>query len=211
MKRAIVTSHEGEEFERIAAITLPRIAAYAERHGLDHIEVEPPAFIRRPPSWKKLVAICEAFVDHDEVLWLDTDVVIVDGAENIFDAVPAGAAHAMVRHFTNEGDVPNAGVWLLRRPMLSVLASIAMVDAVVHHRWWEQAALLALMGFVEADGLCTHSLDTPLYADTAWLDESWNVWRGSPGDTAVRFRHACGLAGEDRIKAIEGWAHAAAT
>lgn len=209
MKRAIVTSHEGEEFRSIAAITMPLIAAYAQRHGVAHIEIEPPQFINRPSSWKKLVAICEGFVDSDEVLWIDSDVVVVDGSDNIFDAVPAGAAHAMVRHFTNEGDVPNAGVWLLRRPMLSVLASVAMVDAVVHHRWWEQAAILALMGFTEADGLCTHTLATPLYADTAWLDESWNVWRGSPDDTAVRFRHACGLAGEARIGAIKEWASAA--
>lgn len=209
MSRVIVTSHEGDEFDRIAEITLPLISAYATRHGIKHIDITPPGFVKRPASWKKLIAICDGFSDHDEVLWIDTDVVVVNGEDNIFDATPKSAAQAMVRHSTCEGDVPNAGVWLLRRTMLPVLMSIAMADSAVSHRWWEQAALLTVMGFVESEGRCSHQHETSLFRDTAWLDESWNLWRESPVGVKPRFRHACGMGGIERIEAVRGWANAA--
>lgn len=209
MSRVIVTSHEGEEFDEIAAITMPLITAYAERHGVDHIDVTPPGFVKRPASWKKLIAICDAFTDHDEVLWIDTDVVVVNGEDNIFDAASKSPAQAMVRHATVDGDVPNAGVWFLRRSMLPVLMSIAMVDVAVNHRWWEQAALLSVMGFVESEGRCSHQHITTLYQDTVWLDESWNFCRESPAGVPPRFLHACGMGGIERIEAIRGWANAA--
>jgi hypothetical protein len=208
VKRVVITGHEGEEFEQLAAVTLPLMEAYANRHGAAFMNCQLPAFIKRPPSWKKLIAIAGGFSEYDEVLWLDTDVVVVDSSESLFEAVPA-ADHAMVRHQTNEGDVPNAGVWFLRRAMLPILVAAAMMDDAVHHRWWEQAAMLSLMGFSEQSGRCRNIKPTHLFQRTHWLDESWNSWVCSPPDVSPRFRHACGLAGERRLSLVKGWADAA--
>lgn len=209
MKRVVITGHEGAEFEQLAAVTSPLMDAYARRHGAAFVEYQLPAIIKRPSSWKKLIAIAVGFQEHDEVLWLDADVVIVDPTENVFDGVADDADHAMVRHQTSEGDVPNAGVWLLRRPMLPIIVAAAMMDDAVHHRWWEQAAILSLMGFSDSTGRCRHVNSTHLYEKTHWIDESWNTWVGSPATVSPKFRHACGIGGDRRLALIKEWANAA--
>ena len=191
---AIVTGWCGDGWGDIAAITVPRMAAYAKRHGHAFCDFQYAGEQQRPASWNKLVAIAAAFTVSDEVLWIDADVAVADDAEDIFAAVPEGAAQAMVRHATPEGDVPNAGVWFLRLRMLPVLMDIAMDDQFVHHRWWEQAPLLQRMGFTDREtGILRRETDTELYRETAWLDERWNAWAGSPPAVRPSFRHACGI------------------
>jgi hypothetical protein len=92
--------------------------------------------------------------------------------------------------------------------MLPLLMAAAMNDAFVNHRWWEQAAVLKLMGFVVDEYPCRNEAMTPLMMHTQWLDESWNVWGGSPAGVEPKFRHACGMAGDQRIKAIKEWSDA---
>lgn len=211
MRRVVVTGSEGEHFEPIVALTAPRMEKYAKKHGAEFLRVPFPPIVDRPSSWKKLIAIALGFIEFDEVLWLDADVVIVDSTESIFDSVPADYDHAMVRHSTSEGDVPNAGVWLLRRQMLPVLSVASMMDSLRDHRWWEQAAILSLMGFTDSSGFCRHEQETHVYQHTHWLDESWNVWPGSPEGVRPRFRHACGISHGDRLNAIRRWIDASAT
>ena len=132
----IVTGWCGDEWREIASLTVPRMKNYAGRHGYDFEVYEFTGEITRAASWKKLLAIASEFEIADEVLWLDTDVLIVDGSEDIaFDFQP-GMSQAMVRHSSPEGDVPNAGVWFLDRRMLGTLMACAMDDRFVNHRWW---------------------------------------------------------------------------
>jgi hypothetical protein len=203
---AIVTGYCGDEWRDIAAITTPLMKKYASRHGHSFVAYE-YGNPQRPPSWQKLLAVASELEESDEVLWLDTDVVIVDGTADIFRGIPAGSRQAMVRHTTNEGDVPNAGVWYVTRSMLGTLMACAMDDRFLHHRWWEQAAMLSRMGFEEEGGICRHVASTPLYLGTHWLDQSWNVWRGSPSSISPRFAHACGVV-SGRLDYIRGLAHA---
>lgn len=200
----IVTGWCGEEWREIAALTVPRMQQYAERHGHDFEVYRFGDDISRPASWKKLLAIASEFEHAEAVLWLDADVLIVDGSGDIASAVPPHRMQAMVRHSTTEGDVPNAGVWFLSRRMLGTLMACAMDDRFVQHRWWEQASMLCRMGFEESDGKCQHETATPLYLGTHWLDESWNVWKGSPQTVRPRFVHACGVT-EDRLGYLKGF------
>lgn len=209
MRRIIITGSEGFEHDALASITLPLMLKYAERHNYSIRAFRLAPAAQRPSSWKKLIAICGGFADHDEVLWLDSDVVISDGSHDFFESIPADCLQAMVRHQTCEGDVPNAGVWFLRRPMLPHLMLAAMQDDLVSHKWWEQAAMLRFMGFAVDDGICSHRFDTSLYEKTHWLDESWNVWRGTPHEVPAYFRHACGTLGQERHDLVKRWADAA--
>ncbi len=194
----IVTGWRGAEWQAIAELTAPRMADYAARHGHSFVSYEFGDHFGRPASWQKLLAIASAFEGDDEVLWLDADVLIVDASDDIASVFPPASRQAMVRHATGEGDVPNAGVWFLDRSMLGTLMACAMDDRFVNHKWWEQAALLSRMGFTDATGLCRHQTQTPLYLATHWLDESWNVWAGSPASVRPKFIHACGVT-DDRI------------
>lgn len=202
---AIVTGWRGDEWRAIAELTVPRMSEYAARHGHTFSVYQFNDTIARPASWHKLLAIADAFSVADRVLWLDADVLIVDGSNDIAAELPAGKCQAMVRHACPGGDVPNAGVWFLDRSMLCALMTCAMQDVFVHHKWWEQAAILSLMGFSESDGRCRHETATPLYEGTQWLDESWNVWRGSPSSVRPRFVHACGVK-DDRLGYLKGLA-----
>jgi hypothetical protein len=208
MRPIVVTASEGEEFDAIRDITWPRIAAYAEKHSFDFTAIDMPEAIDRPSSWKKLHAIAVGFQTHDTVIWVDADVYPLNFSDNIMDGVPGECWQAMVRHTTNEGEVPNAGVWILRRHMLPLVVGAAMVDEMIHHRWWEQAVIVGALGYVEQDGILRHETETDLFRHTHWLDESWNVCRYTPAGTKQNWLHACGCI-DGRLAVIKGWDRAA--
>lgn len=162
MKRAIVTYAAGAH-EELLDVALPSYREFAERHKYDLLTTRgdlvetrnylPYTMPSPPPAWNKVPLLLHALSKYDEVVWLDCDLVIVDTTED-FPPMVDGKCHALVRHFENNSEVPNSGVWRLRRH--SILASAdpvpllhKMMDLEVfeHHGWWEQAALLTLMGY----------------------------------------------------------------
>lgn len=208
MKPLIVTGSEGEEFLAVRQITWPRLSAYAKKHGMGFYHDDMPSGNKRPPSWKKLVFIAHGLTQADTVIWVDADVYVLNFIDDIMAGVPDDAWQAMVKHQTNEGDVPNAGVWIVRRPMLMYLMAAAMSDHLVNHPWWEQAAIHAMMGFEFSESGNRHVHDTLLYQRTHWLDESFNVCRYSPRGVKQNWLHACGLV-TNRLEAIKEWDRAA--
>jgi hypothetical protein len=71
------------------------------------------------------------------------------------------------------------------------------------HGWWEQAALLDLMGYhVEAP--CHLVTNTELYQKTYFLDQSWNVhkWH-EPAAEHPRIQHA--TMWPDRVAVMQEW------
>lgn len=209
MKPIIVTASEGEEFAVIRKITWPRLHAYAKKHGMEFYWDDMPRGTPRPPSWKKLTFIAHALSQADTVIWVDADVYVLNFLDDILAGVPDTAWQAMVRHQTNEGDVPNAGVWVVRRPMLMYLMAAAMSDHLINHPWWEQAAIHAMMGFEYGDDGNRHVRSTLLYERTHWLDESFNVCRYTPPTVTQNWLHACGYV-TDRLETIKEWDRAAA-
>ena len=205
MSRAIVSSCGGDRvWDEISSVTWPRMRSFATKHGHSFCSSPLPAGIQRPPSWLKLVRIAEALRDYDEVLWLDADVVVVD--ESMDMIVPQSFCQAVVEHHFGEGDVPNSGVWLVRRAMLGSLMEIAMSDIHTTHKWWEQAALIEKMGYCPRSTPCRRVRDSELLEETFFLGEEWNCWTGSPQSVRPRFMHACGLTGYQRLDVIRRWA-----
>ena len=203
MTRAVISYAEGEEHLKLAALTWPLMEAYAK--GVDatwHPYTEVPT-VDRPPAWKKLVCMSHALSVFDEVLWLDADVVIAE-TESIFEHFPAGKAHALVEHHTDEGDVPNTGVWICRREMIPWITVAAMNDACINHRWWEQAAILNLMGYEMAHNKCIRVRDEPLLRQTHWLEGRWNFCHFSQCEE-VSFIHPCGCVGEHRLSTVRSF------
>lgn len=198
MPDLVLTGWTGLEFAQIAARTLPRIHAYAQRHGAAcgcaNLAGE------RPPSWMKVKAMMQGLRTHDRVAWIDADVVILDGEANIFDEL-GDSWQAIVEHETECGLVPNCGAWVVSRQMLPVLEGIWNAEHCVNHPWWEQAALLEQMGY-RVEGVRS-TLDTPttLYRLTKFLDPTWNH---HPADRrrvdAPRFAHVTQYA--DRLAQV---------
>jgi hypothetical protein len=191
VSRALVTFAVGDH-ERLLQLSLPRMAEYADRHGYE-LRADPPRPLYRPPSWLKVAALLAALDEHEEALWLDADIVIVDGSLDVADEAPAGCWQALVRHHTADGEVPNAGVWLVRQAMRTTLERLWSMDHYLDHPWWEQAALLDLLGYQHRVRPARLADPTGLYRRTHWLGLEWNSHEQSDRHPTPRFAHAtCG-------------------
>jgi hypothetical protein len=180
-------------YTRLQEVALPGLEEYAGLHGYD-LYTEPPADQPRPASWLKIPLLLELLDRYEEALWLDADVVVADPSRDLADDVPGEAWQALVRHHTPDGEVPNCGVWYLRRPMRPVLEQLWQMPAGGDRDWWEQGALLQLLGYRGRPV----SLDRPtgLYERTHWLGLEWNSHEQNDRYPDPRFAHAtCGPLG----------------
>jgi hypothetical protein len=179
MKRVLVTgSTSDSDWPEICRVTLPRMMQYANRHGMDFWNSELISY-SRPPAWGKLFSILSAFERADEVLWLDADVFVCDESLSPFEEFPKEFEHACCRQFCSErGPHWNTGVWAVRRSAIGILSAAAMQDDLIHHPWWEQAAV---------NRVCEELRSEPWH-----LGDEWNHYWQTPDTVKPRFRHACG-------------------
>jgi len=208
----IVTAYQGERFARIAALTLPRMEAYAARHGYELIvhEKDGSEFSN---SWMKIPAIISALRGgFDFVVWLDIDALILRTDRDILDdAQPAADLMAcwhgpdtvrldglpFAPHF-------NAGVYLVRTSEWSVefFARVLAMHATNDHPWQEQAVLHKLLGYNASLGI---GPDTPNERDRAHVARLDPVWNSIPGVAMAAdpvIHHFAGLKGENRMDLI---------
>lgn len=172
MSDLVLTGWTGVQFAQIAAHTVPLLARYAERHGAGFGCANLAG--ERTPSWMKVPALLQALRTHEQVAWIDADVVVSPDADCIFEAA-GDCWQALVEHETDCGTVPNCGVWVVKPPMVPVLTDMWNSGDYRDHGWWEQAALLEQMGYEVMTG--PHArLDAPttLYANTTFLPPRWN-------------------------------------
>ncbi len=146
MKRAIITYAEGAH-EELLDIALPTYKNFAQRHGYDLICGK--KMCQLPPAWNKVPLLLDALTHYDEVTWFDCDLVVVNPTQ---DFPPLTSLHSMVRHFEGYSEVPNSGVWRLLRRFADLrtsdlLEQMLTLEVFTGHGWWEQAALLTLMGY----------------------------------------------------------------
>jgi hypothetical protein len=181
--KALATIGTGSH-ERLLRLAVRSFRPFADRHGYDlhlHTEVLDPD---RPAPWSKILILRDLLQRYEQVLWLDSDAVIVDPREDL----PFPPLMALVEHATKEGRVPNTGVWVLRAgdEAQEFLAAVWAQEDLVFHKWWENAAVCRLLGY---------SLDRPgppepsgWRARTTFLDGRWNSIPDSPA-RHPRIRH----------------------
>jgi len=211
MSKALVTFGVGPHAS-VLALSRPLFQAYAARHGYAYVEPQlVPA--SRPPSWWKVHYLAHLLQTHEQVLWLDADVVIVEGRECLAATVPPDAWQAMVIHRTHlgfdMGEVPSCGVWLVRRPMLPLLRQVWEMTGYLAHPWWEQAALHELLGYTHNGSdifPVRHEHATALYQRTHFLDERWNSVEMRNPHADACLMHMAGLAHAERLERMREWA-----
>lgn len=205
MKRAIATFGTGK-CEAMQAIALPSYQAFADRHGYD-LFTTAEVGTERPPSWYAVPMLQKLLADYDEVLWLDADTVIVDGREDM--QVPPEYWQAIVNQYTYEGEIPNIGVWFVRKPMIPVLEQMWGMDRYVSHCWWDNAAVMDLMGYDPNRRPVIAGETTELRERTFKLNNAWNTTRIDQWSVyPPRIRHVASVE-SDVLGAMKRWAEEA--
>ena len=202
MSKAIVTFGTGKHADMLA-VALPSFEQYAKRHQYK-LYVADEIGTARPPSWYKVIMLQQALAEHEVALWIDADVVIVDGTDDW--EVPADKWQAMVKHATGDGDIPNHGIWYAKRELLPWLDKIWAQEQYRYHGWWEQAAAMHLMGYQPDIRPVQPPVNpTELYQRTHFMEAGWNVhtWDKNKTDRP-RFKHATMMA--DPLGIMKEWA-----
>ena len=202
--KAIVSFGTGKHKE-LLDIAFPTFKAFADLHGWDLYCCDEIGK-SRPAPWYKVNSLLELLQDYDEALFLGADTVIVDGREDL--TVPPGYWQALVEHHTGDGCVPNTDVWFCRKSMIATLRQVWSMDKWLMHGWWEQAALMELMGYQVWQPARVLLSGTELYRMTYFLDHAWNVHKwDNPQPEHPRIQHATMY--PDRAGIMREWAREA--
>jgi hypothetical protein len=159
----------------LLALSSRTFHAYADRHGYDvelrHELLAPD----RPASWSKVLLVQELLRSHDVVFCIDADAAIVDPSHDIVDDLRDDALIGLVAHEYDGQRIPNCGVWVLRRDRKTsrFLAKVWRQTQYLHHKWWENAAVLELLGYRLEP---TVELVKPrrMLGRVQFLDQAWN-------------------------------------
>ena len=175
MRKCLVTYAAGAH-EELLDVALPSYKDFAHRHGYELVIGE--KVIDLPPAWNKVPLLLGALACYDEVVWFDCDLVVVDPKD---DFPPLTSAHSLVRHFEDDSEVPNSGVWRLWRSAIPLLQLMLKLEVFRDHGWWEQAALMTLMGYtVPTQGSefpktkCKCVQQTEWYKQCSFMRLCWN-------------------------------------
>lgn len=217
--RAICSLATGDAYRPLLARSALSFERYARRWTWDLVLSTEDLAEGRPPPWSKIPLLRALMDEYEWLLWLDADVVIVDLDADIGNEIRPGSDLYLTEHHTDGGYTANSGVMLIRSSdwARSFLDEVWARADCAEHPWWENAAILELLGY---------GLDPPrLVRPTTWLqrtrflDTRWNsieidradrpafVHRGF-FDPATRIRQvtgdlACTLGGAHPLTA--GW------
>jgi hypothetical protein len=201
-RRAICSLAVGP-FIDLLAISASSYSAYARRWGWDLVLSTENLAHGRPPAWAKVPFIRELLDDYEWILWIDSDAVFVDLEADIgAEQEPCSDLYLVEHRWGSPPQTPpNTGVLMIRSSDWSRELLDAMWDreALIDHVWWENAALMELLGY----SLSPARLQEPtaLMSKVKFLDLAWNtLWIDSV--PKPRINHYAGLAIEQRREHI---------
>lgn len=201
--RKIICSIGAGPHAELLAISGETFRVYAERHSYD-LCLRNDTVSGRPVSWSKIRLIETLLAKYDLVLWIDADAAVIDPLIDVATLLDRRELMGLVTHATPEGDdrIPNCGVWLLRRHRKTrrFLEDVWGATAYIDHKWWENAAVLDLLGY-ELEPSVRLVRSTPMYSLTRFLPTEWNSISVDPSPTP-RIVHFAGLALGDRLAGL---------
>lgn len=207
-RRVVCTLGVGRH-EELVEIGRPLLERYALRHGYDVVvRVGASPAPDRPPAWGKVVVVRELLERYDTVVWIDADAIVVDPRDDIA-VVRAGRPSrparplSLVHHVVGGVVVPNTGVLVAERSA----GAVALLERMWHrtewidHRWWDNAALIDVVGGDGDVGLTTRAARWRAARRLGRLDLRWN---SIPPCRAARpaIVHLAGVSDEERRRVM---------
>jgi hypothetical protein len=201
---ALVSAGTGP-YEELLDITRPSRRRFADLHGMTVVETTDLLCGDRPASWHKVVLMQHLLASgrFDAMVWLDADAIVVDPSVDPVSELSPQVNLAVVHHRFGPETVPNAGVFVLRAGQWSVDLLEAMWARVefIEHRWWENAALLALCGYTTEPPVVKHS-PSPLDRAIGELPLRWNAIPQAAPPDAPAIVHLPGYDHSTRVRCL---------
>ena len=177
--RAVICCLATGRHRELMAESAPSMVAYARRHDWSVVLTSEPLNGERPPSWGKLQLIRELMSTYEYVFWVDADAIIVDLDRDLLAEIDTAVSDIWFARHPQDRDPGatelNAGVFAVHSTDWSrrLLTEVWNAEQFIDHNWWENAALLDLLGY---------SLDPPFakVRESHWesrvgvLDLAWN-------------------------------------
>lgn len=129
-------------FSPFGDLCMQSIVRYCQHHSDAHwVKRDIPADYKRPMSWFKVRAILEALPFTDYVLWVDADALIVGNHDYRNLIKPATVNISKDENGVNHGVV----AWRNCPEAYCALTRMDEMTQFYDHKWWEQAALMAII------------------------------------------------------------------
>jgi hypothetical protein len=194
MTRKVIASVAVGPHKELLELSFGKLSHYANLYGYEISICDESLDPTRPASWTKILHILNLMPDFDEILWIDSDAIIIDASKDIADEVYQETDIAWVHHSYGGEVHPNAGVMFIRSnsATLQLFEAVNMQTDLTDHPWWDQAAIMRVMGLeskvwpFDLKGPFDHIL-----IKDQMLSTEWNSIRQDPSEKP-RIRHFAG-------------------
>jgi hypothetical protein len=209
----ITTSYDAG-FRDIGDFAAMTLRYYAYKHGYEAF-VDDNVSFERHPSWYRVKLIPDLFTrGFDFVMWVDADAIFVRFDVAISSVITASHDLYMVQvdhPLLSPPMVPNMGVILVRNCAWSreLFTRLWAMDQYSTHNWWENAAMIKLLGYNSLLGEGEDSFAYDLRARIKFLDVEWNSITNIRPVSDPIIRHYAGCTREEREREIPNQALAA--
>jgi Methyltransferase domain/galactosyl transferase GMA12/MNN10 family len=178
-------------------VTAVTMIAYARRHRWDLVLTLEGAAAPRPSAWNKIVLVQQLLEEYSVVGWIDADAIIVDGSEDIGAELDDEHDLYIVAHSggTTPAETLNSGVFMVRDTDWAkrFLAAVWDQDDLIDHMWWENAAIMRLLGWDLDAEPPRPTGDTDWSARVKLMDQAWNSVALAGPAPQPKINHYAGL------------------
>jgi hypothetical protein len=181
LKICAATSYT-RDFEKVGNFSALTLKTYTQKFGYDLRINSDLVVTDRGASWQKIPLIRELFHEgYDFVFWMDADAIFMRYDQDLQEVIEPGKDLYMVNHpipdpFLGQMDTPNAGVLLLRNCewTQNLLQDLWDFEEYIRHPWWENAALLDLMGYYSPLEKGENQLNQEFLEHVKFIGLEWN-------------------------------------
>lgn len=176
-KRVVLCTAGSGAHAAFIDLVRPMLAHYADRYDYDVVVHQRALQTSRPPAWDKIVLLRMLLDSYDTAIWIDADAAIVEFDQNICDVANHTKQFWLAKHRFDSADQPNTGVLVVHRSpdTIRFLEQVWCQTSLIHHPWWEQAAILRLLGYdLSQLGQAHLKQPTPWFDMVGWLPKEWN-------------------------------------
>src|SRR5215211_7403610 len=170
----------------LLAISSITFEAYAALHGYDLRLSTQLLDQGRPPAWSKIALVRQLLEDYEEVLWVDADAIFLDISKDIAELMRPDKDLYLVEHLYAENETwrsANSGVFLVRSTdwARDFLERVWASEQFIDHAWWENAAVLDLLGYELPPDLTPPRKPpgAPLPPEVQLIGLEWNSTQGA--------------------------------